>query len=268
MPSEHVQRWRVEGAAGLAWRDAASLAGAPGDRHTTEAATAQLVVRLAELQDRLWAESSRAVLVVLQGTDASGKDGTVKHVFTGVNPQGVRVVSFKEPSTREASHDFLWRVHAHAPGAGEIAIFNRSHYEDVLVARVHGLVAEHVWRARYDDIAAFEKLLEGAGTAIVKLFLHVSYEEQGRRLQARLDEPDKRWKLRQSDFAERERWADYESAYEDAITATTTRHAPWYVVPADHKWYRNWAVSEILVRVLDKLDPRYPEPPPVAPPNP
>jgi PPK2 family polyphosphate:nucleotide phosphotransferase len=241
--------------------DPSSSAGAPGDRAKTEAAEPELSARLLELQTRLYAESRRSLLVVLQGIDAAGKDGTIRYVFRGLNPQGVTVTAFKEPTEEERAHDFLWRVHKRTPGAGEIGIFNRSHYEDVLVVRVHKMVPEPVWRARYEQINAFEALLTAGGTTIVKLFLHVSREEQGRRLLERLDEPDKRWKTRPSDFAEREFWDDYQAAYEDMLELTSTEVAPWYVVPADHKWYRNWVVSTLLAQVLEKMGPQYPASP-------
>ena len=244
----------------LAARDPAATDGAPGDKKATKRALDDLATRLAELQDRLYAESAQSLLVVLQAMDAGGKDGTVKHVFAGVNPQGVRVTSFKVPTAEELAHDFLWRIHAHAPGRGEIAIFNRSHYEDVLVARVHELVDESTWRRRYRHINHFEWLLHDSGTRIVKLFLHISREEQAVRLQARLDDPSKRWKFNPGDLGERARWDDYMAAYEEAIARTSTEHAPWYVVPADRKWFRNWAVSRIVIEALEAMDPRYPAP--------
>jgi PPK2 family polyphosphate:nucleotide phosphotransferase len=243
--------------------DPASTSGAPGDRVATETSIPQLHERLFSLQDRLWAEARRSLLVVLQGMDAAGKDGTIKHVFSGVNPQGTRVAVFKQPTPEELSHDFLWRVHQHAPRAGEIGIFNRSHYEDVLIARVDHLVEERVWRERYELINAFERALAHGGTTTVKLFLHISHEEQGRRLTERVERPDKRWKIDKSDFTERARWDDYRAAYTEALERTCTDTAPWYVVPADHKWYRNWAVSRILIETLEAMDPRYPEPPPL-----
>lgn len=240
-------------------------AGAPGDRVATEAATAEQIEELAALQDRLWGEARRSLLVVLQGIDASGKDGTIKHVFRGVNPQGVRVTSFKVPTPIEHAHDFLWRVHAAVPAAGEIGIFNRSHYEDVVVVRVHQLVPEATWRNRYEQITAFEHLLGHGGTTVVKFFLHISNEEQDRRLTERTSQPDKRWKLQPSDFLERTHWDDYQVAYEEALTRTSTEHAPWYVIPADHKWFRNWAVVEILLHHLRTMDPRYPQASPSEP---
>jgi len=245
----------------LAAVDPSSTPGAPGDRVATEAALPALEQRLGELQDRLWAEARRSLLVVLQAMDAGGKDGTIKHVFRGVNPQGTRAEAFKVPTPKELAHDFLWRVHAVTPEAGEIAIFNRSHYEDVLVTRVHGTIDAAECERRYGYIRDFEALLSAAGTTIVKLFLYISRDEQRARLEERLDQPDKRWKLQPSDFAERRYWDGYQRAYEDAINATSTEHAPWRVVPANHKWYRNWAVSTILVGVLDALHPQYPQPP-------
>ena len=247
--------------------DPASTAGAPGDRVATEAAVVPLHDELFSLQDRLWAEARRSLLVVLQGLDASGKDGTIAHVFRGVNPQGTRVSSFKEPTPEEQAHDFLWRVHRCTPAAGEIGVFNRSHYEDVVVVRVHGTVPEKQWRARYDQINAFEDLLAGGGTTTVKCFLHVSFEEQGRRLRRRLEDPQRRWKARAGDFVERRRWDAYQEAYAEALQRTSTDVAPWYVIPADHKWYRNWAISQVLIEALEKMDPRYPDPPPLQVPE-
>jgi PPK2 family polyphosphate:nucleotide phosphotransferase len=262
-----IDRWRVPPGhkVQLAEGDAASTEGAPGDRRHTEQATLPLHDELFALQDRLSAESKRSLLVVLQGLDASGKDGTVKHVFRGVNPQGTTVASFKEPTAQELAHDFLWRVHQRVPAAGEIGVFNRSHYEDVLVPRVHHLVPESVWRARYGLINAFEQTLADGGTTTVKLFLHVSFQEQGNRLRSRLDEPDKRWKAKAGDFVERKFWDSYQAAYVDILEQTSTDSAPWFVVPADHKWYRNWVVSQVLLNCLEEMDPRYPDPPPIDP---
>jgi PPK2 family polyphosphate:nucleotide phosphotransferase len=262
-----IDRWRVPPGQKVQLPEggAASTEGAPGDRLQTEAATLPLHDELAALQDRLWAESKRSLLVVLQGLDASGKDGTVKHVFRGVNPQGTTVASFKEPTALEQAHDFLWRIHRRVPAAGEIGVFNRSHYEDVLVPRVHHLVSESVWRARYGLINAFEQTLAGGGTTTVKFFLHVSFDEQGQRLRSRLDEPDKRWKARADDFVERRFWDSYQAAYLDVLEQTSTAVAPWFVIPADHKWYRNWAVSQVLLDSLEQMDPRYPDPLPIDP---
>jgi len=221
---------------------------------------AKLVDRLGVLHNRLYAEAQRSVLLVLQGMDAAGKDGVIRSVLTGVNPQGCRIESFKEPTPDELAHDFLWRIHARCPGRGEIAIFNRSHYEDVVVVRVRGLVEEKVWRARYRQIVAFEELLSSEGTHVVKVFLHESKDEQRKRLQERLDDPEKRWKFRVGDLEDRAHWDEFQQAYEDAIRETSTKHAPWYVVPADHNWSRNLCVAEILVDALDRIDPRPPEP--------
>jgi PPK2 family polyphosphate:nucleotide phosphotransferase len=261
-----IDSWRVRPgrSAHLAQRDPASTESAPGGKAVTEAASAGLHGKLLSLQDRLWAENRRSVLVVLQGIDASGKDGTISHVFRGLNPLGTRLAIFKEPSRFELAHDFLWRVHAQVPAAGEIGIFNRSHYEDVLVVRVHKLVDERVWVARYEHINNFEALLAATGTTMVKIFLHLSKAEQGRRLEERRTRPTKLWKVRAADFAERELWDDYQLAFSDMLDKTSTQVAPWYVVPADHKWYRNWAVSQILLHTLSALDPRYPEPEPAS----
>ncbi len=258
MATSDLWRIRPGAALDLGVVDTRDPIGAPGDKAETVAATALLTDRLAEMQERLWAEGRRSLLLVLQALDAGGKDGTVKHVFKGVNPAGVRVASFKAPSEVELGHDFLWRVHREVPARGEIGVFNRSHYEDVLVARVDKLVPEDVWRPRYDAIWAWEQLLGAEGTTVVKVYLHISPEEQAERLQARLDDPTKHWKMRRADLEIRDRWDDYRAAYTEAIERTTTDDAPWYVVPADRKWYRNWAVSTILVETLERLDPQYP----------
>jgi PPK2 family polyphosphate:nucleotide phosphotransferase len=223
---------------------------------------AELTGRLEVLHDRLWAEATRAVLLVLQGVDASGKDGTIKHVLTGVNPQGVRIASFKAPSATELAHDYLWRVHAVCPQHGELGIFNRSHYEDVIAVRVRKLAPKHVWSKRYAHIREFERLLVDEGTHLVKICLHVSKEAQGTRLQERLDTPEKRWKFRLADLDDRKLWDDFTAAYEDAIRETSTEWAPWHVVPADHNWVRNVSVAEILVDAFERLDPQYPPPDP------
>ncbi|MFG0244126.1 MAG: polyphosphate kinase 2 family protein [Phycisphaerales bacterium JB054] len=228
------------------------------ERAAAAALHAENIVAMQGLQYRLWAEGKRSVLVVLQGMDTAGKDGTIRHVFGPLNPQGVRVYGFKQPTPEELAHDYLWRVHRKTPAHGRIVIFNRSHYEDVLVVRVHGLVPEEVWRRRYEEINAFERLLAGSGTTILKVFLHISKGEQKQRLQARLDEPDKLWKFSSGDLAERARWDAYQEAYTDALSRCSTEHAPWFVVPADSKWYRNWAVSSIVRRALEGMDPRPP----------
>jgi PPK2 family polyphosphate:nucleotide phosphotransferase len=259
MVSDVVSELRVEpgSAPRLDRRDPGLRLGA-ADRASGLTRLQELVDRLGVLHNRLAAEGIRAVLLVLQGMDASGKDGTIRHVLTGVNPQGCRVVSFREPTVPELAHDFLWRIHALCPARGELAIFNRSHYEDVVAVRVRGLVEEQTWKRRFGHLRAFERLLAEEGTSVVKVFLHVSRAEQGRRLQERLDNPEKRWKLRLSDLEDRNRFEDFQGAYEDAIRETSTEWAPWYVVPADHNWVRNLAVAEILVECLERLDPQLP----------
>lgn len=219
----------------------------------------QNIERLAELQYTLYAENRRSVLIVLQAMDAAGKDGVVRHVLAGLNPQGCRVTPFKVPAGEERGHDFLWRVHKQVPAHGEIGVFNRSHYEDVLVVRVHNLAPEPVWKARYDHINAFEKMLVDSGTTICKFFLHVGRKEQLERLEARLNDPSRNWKVTEADFVERGYWKDYVKAYEDVLTRCSTPWAPWYVIPADHKWYRNYAISEILRRTMESMDLRLPK---------
>jgi PPK2 family polyphosphate:nucleotide phosphotransferase len=216
--------------------------------------------RLADLQQMLYAEGKRKVLVVLQGMDTSGKDGTIKHVFRTINPLGVKVANFKRPNDVELAHDFLWRIHEHTPRSGRMVIFNRSHYEDVLVVRVHDLVPEDVWRRRYAHIRNFESMLADEGVVVRKFFLHISKDEQKERLQERLDNPAKHWKFEHGDVEERKRWDDYVDAYEDALSETSTAQAPWYIVPADRKWYRNLVISEVLIEALEDLDMAYPEP--------
>jgi PPK2 family polyphosphate:nucleotide phosphotransferase len=216
--------------------------------------------RLEPLQELLYAEHEHRLLIVLQAMDTGGKDGTIRHVFEGVNPQGVKVASFKVPTPQELDHDYLWRVHPHTPGNGEIVIFNRSHYEDVLIVRVHNLVPEAVWRRRYAQINSFEKMLAEEGTTILKFFLHISLDEQKERLQARLDEPHKRWKFNPSDLAERKLWPEYTRAYEEALGQTSTEWAPWYVVPANRKWYRNLVVGSLIIETLEGLKMAYPQP--------
>jgi PPK2 family polyphosphate:nucleotide phosphotransferase len=239
--------------------DPADTSAAPGGQGRTKEASLQLVERLAALQEILWARGQERVLVVLQGIDTSGKGGTVEHVFGAVNPAGLKVTSFKAPSESERARDYLWRVHANVPAAGEIGVFDRSHYEDVLAVRVLGLVPEARWRARFEHIAAFERMLADEGTTIVKLLLHISKDEQKRRLEARLDRPEKHWKFRPEDLDARKQWDDYQVAFADAVTRTATEHAPWYVIPADKKWYRNWAVASIMVATLEAMGLRWPE---------
>jgi PPK2 family polyphosphate:nucleotide phosphotransferase len=252
-------RYRVE--PGERIRLADYETGDTDDYEKEEAKTelASLVERIAELQARLYAEDARSVLVVLQGIDAAGKDSTVRHVFSGTNPQGVRVYTFKEPTQEEAAHDFLWRYHADAPGDGMIHVFNRSHYEDVLVVRVKGLEPEELWRSRYDSINDFERILVREGTVIVKFFLHISKAAQLERFRERLERPDKHYKFSANDVRERRHWDSYAQAYEDAVNCTSTPWAPWYVVPADHKWFRNLVVARIVAATLETMDPRWPD---------
>jgi PPK2 family polyphosphate:nucleotide phosphotransferase len=222
-------------------------------------AFAAQVEKLAAMHDLLYAEHKRALLIVLQGMDASGKDGTIKHVMSGVNPQGCTVTSFKQPSVAELDHDFLWRVHAAVPPKGALGIFNRSHYEDVLIARVHGLVPPDVWKKRYQQINDFEKILSENSVHILKFFLHISHNEQRKRFAERLDDPRKNWKFSDADIKESKYWDDYQAAYQAAVTKCSTKAAPWYVIPADHKWFRNYAVAEVIVQTLQSLKMRYPE---------
>jgi PPK2 family polyphosphate:nucleotide phosphotransferase len=217
--------------------------------------------QLAHQQALLYAENKHSVLVVLQAMDAGGKDGTIKHVFGVVNPQGVRVARFNVPTAAESAHDFLWRVHPHAPGTGEIAIFNRSHYEDVLITRVHKLAGKAAWTRRYRNIRDFEALLSEKKTTILKFFLHISKDEQLERFAQRLDDPARNWKISEADYTERNFWDEYMEAYEEAITATTAPHAPWYVIPSNHKWFRNLAVSQIMADTMADLDLAFPPPP-------
>jgi PPK2 family polyphosphate:nucleotide phosphotransferase len=218
----------------------------------------KLTSRLEQLQELLYAEHKHAILVVLQGMDSAGKDGTIRRVFSGVNPAGVRVASFKTPSVEESEHDFLWRVHAQVPARGEMVLFNRSHYEDVLYPRVHDLLPATVWEQRYRQINNFERLLTEEGTTVLKFFLHMSRREQKQRLKERLDDPTKHWKFREADIQERTQWSRYMEAYEEALSETSTRWAPWYVVPSDRKWFRDLFVSEHIVSTLEGFRMRYP----------
>jgi PPK2 family polyphosphate:nucleotide phosphotransferase len=237
--------------------------GDTGSDTSEEAARAELaglVDQIADLQARLYAEEERSLLVVLQGIDAAGKDSTVAHVFRGTNPQGVRVYTFKEPSNEELAHDFLWRYHQHTPGKGMIHVFNRSHYEDVLVVRVKRLVEEERWRSRYDSINDFERMLAREGTTIVKFFLHISKDAQMDRFRERLEREDKHYKFSANDVRERRNWDAYQEAYEEALRHTSTEWAPWYMIPSDHKWFRNLVVARTVAGVLEEMDPRWPEP--------
>lgn len=221
----------------------------------------ELNPRLEELQDLLYAEGKRRVLIVLQGMDTAGKDGAIRGVFNAVDPLGIRVASFKVPTAEELAHDYLWRIHKQVPGNGEIVIFNRSHYEDVLVVRVHKIVPKTVWSRRYDQINEFEKTLTETGTKIVKFFLHISKDEQKARLEERRDTPEKRWKFSLGDLEERKLWDDYQAAYQDVIRRTSTDWAPWHVIPANAKWYRNWVIANVLVETLESLDMKFPPAP-------
>lgn len=218
--------------------------------------------RLSELQEVLYAEDKHALLIVLQAMDAGGKDGTIRHVMKGVNPQGVHVSNFKQPTPEELDHDFLWRIHQETPGKGTIGIFNRSHYEDVLVVRVENLVPEEVWQSRYEHINAFERQLADSGVTILKFFLHISKDEQKERFEERLAQPDKHWKFSRGDLGVRAKWDQYMRAYEDAITRCNTDYAPWHIVPANKKWYRNLVISNTIIKTLETLDMHYPDPEP------
>lgn len=210
------------------------------------------------LQYLLYADGDRSLLIVLQGLDAAGKDGVIRHLFTGMNPQGASVHCFKQPSKTELDHDFLWRAHQQAPGKGQVAIFNRSHYEDVLIVRVHDLAPRSVWSKRYDLINAFEEMLTRSGTHILKFYLHISPEEQLERFKQRLDDKARHWKISESDYLERKYWPHYIEAYEDALAFTSTRHAPWYIIPSNHKWFRNLAISQIVAKTMKDLGLKLP----------
>jgi len=241
--------------------DAIDPAGTPGwdgDKAAARDRLKELRAELGDFQERLWAESSQSLLIVLQALDAGGKDGLIRKVITAFNPQGTRVTGFGVPSDEELRHDYLWRVHANAPGRGRIGVFNRSHYEDVLVVRVNTLVPEAVWRDRYDQMNAWEAHLAANGTRIVKLYLHISRDEQRDRFQKRLDNPEKHWKWSSGDLETREKWADFRAAYADALARCSTEAAPWFVIPADRKWYRDLAAAESLAEVARQLDPQWP----------
>jgi PPK2 family polyphosphate:nucleotide phosphotransferase len=230
-----------------------------GDKDGSKERLKELNKELEKLQELLYAEHRHRLLVVLQGMDTSGKDGVIRHVFEGVNPKGVKVASFGVPIPIELDHDYLWRVHARTPAKGEIVIFNRSHYEDVLVVRVRNLAPKSVWKRRFAQINDFERMLAEEGATILKFYLHIDKKEQKERLQARLDEPDKRWKFRKGDLADRKLWPKYTEAYEDVLAQTSTGWAPWYIVPANHKWYRNLVVASIVVETLHGLDMKQPQ---------
>ncbi len=216
--------------------------------------------KLRTLQELFYADGRRSLLICLQGMDTGGKDGTIHHVLGAMNPQGCRVTQFRQPSVAESAHDFLWRIHAAAPARGQVAIFNRSHYEDVLITRVHGLVPETVWSQRYDQINAFEREMFAANTHVLKFYLHISKEEQLTRFAARLEDPAKQWKISDADYQERKSWDAYQAAYGDALSRCSTEHAPWFVIPSNHKWFRDLAIARILVEYLQGLDMKYPSP--------
>lgn len=228
------------------------------DKSDGRDATAKNLEHLDELQEVLYAQAKHAVLIVLQAMDAGGKDGTIESIFSGVNPQGCTVTSFKAPSTLEFAHDYLWRIHNACPPHGMIGIFNRSHYESVGVERIKSIAPKNVWSKRFDHINEFERMLSDEGTTIIKFFLHISRDEQNQRMKSRLEDPKKRWKFNPSDVIDDKTWSAYMEAYSDAITNCSTKHAPWYVVPADTKWFRNWVVSDVIVRTMKKLDLKYP----------
>ena len=231
-----------------------------GNKKDGKEALQKLNAELETLQEEFYAEGKHRLLIVLQAMDTGGKDGVIRAVFEGVNPQGVKVASFKTPTPVELAHDYLWRVHQQTPGKGEMVIFNRSHYEDVLVVRVHNLVPEEVWSKRYQHIREFDRVLADEGTTILKFYLHIDLKEQAERFLARVEDPTKQWKFNPGDLDERARWDDYMKAYEDMLSQTSTAWAPWYVIPSNKKWYRNWLISKIVIKTLKNLDMRYPAP--------
>jgi PPK2 family polyphosphate:nucleotide phosphotransferase len=228
--------------------------------HKMKSALAKSIERLDGLQYLLYAEHKHALLIVLQGLDAAGKDGTIRHVMAGINPQGCVVTPFKKPTPEEANHDYLWRIHKAVPPIGDFGIFNRSHYEDVLVVRVHNLVTKDIWSKRYDQINTFEQMLSENRVTILKFFLHISKDEQKKRFEERIDDKDRRWKISEDDFAERKFWDDYAKAYEEALTRCSTTTAPWFVIPSNKKWFRNLAVSHIITETLEDMKMKFPPP--------
>lgn len=257
---DYFDRFRVPGGTRVKLKNAD--AGFTDRHERADDALAELEhyqIRLRALQDLLYAERRHSLLICLQGLDTAGKDGTINHVLAAMNPQGCRVAAFRQPSAEEAAHDFLWRVHRVTPARGEVVIFNRSHYEDVLVVRVHELVSPAVWARRYEHINAFEKALVEHDTQVLKFYLHISKDEQLRRFKERLDDPTKRWKISEADYQERRFWDEYVAAYEEALSRCSTKHAPWFVIPANHKWFRNLAVARIVVEQLESLKMSYPK---------
>ena len=234
--------------------------GKPGLRDDADRLISADLARIDELQYLLYADAKRSLLIVLQGPDASGKDGVIRHLFSHINPMGISVARFEKPTPEEAGHDFLWRVHARTPRKGQIVIFNRSHYEDVLVPRVHGDIGKRAWKQRYDQINEFEELLTEQGTCVLKFFLHISPEEQLERFRMRLEDKDRQWKISESDYTERALWSDYRRAYEGMIQKTSTEHAPWHVIPSNHKWFRNMAISRIICLAMEDLKLKAPQP--------
>jgi PPK2 family polyphosphate:nucleotide phosphotransferase len=260
MPKDWTQRLMVRPGARPKLRDKVARVSLGWDKASAEQALEKNRKRLQELQYKMYADARHAVLVVLQGIDGAGKDGTLRHVMSAFNPQGCTVTSFKAPTAEELKRDFLWRIHANVPRRGEVGVFNRSHYEDVLVVRVDNLVPRPIWSARYDQINDFERMLTKNRTRIVKFFLHISKEEQRERFQARLDNPDKRWKYDPADVEKRAQWKEYGEAFEAALHHCSTEHAPWYLIPSDRKWFRNLAVSQILLNEMETLPLRFPRP--------
>ena len=258
---DHQQRFRVNPGARLRLKDVDSaFKGVHGDREGAEQESARYQLKLHDLQAVLYAERKHSLLICLQGMDTAGKDGTISHVLGAMNPQGCRTVAFKEPTVEEQAHDFLWRAHRATPAKGEVVIFNRSHYESVLIERVHELVPKKVWSRRYDRINSFERGMTESGTLILKFFLHISNKKQLKRFKDRLDDPSKRWKISEADYKEREYWDDYQEAYEEALSRCSTEGAPWFVIPSDHKWFRDLAVARIVVEQLEALKMSYPKP--------
>jgi PPK2 family polyphosphate:nucleotide phosphotransferase len=258
---DHQQRFRVKPGARLKLKDVdPAFKGVHGDREAAEQESARYQLRLRELQALLYAERRHSLLICLQGMDTAGKDGTISHVLGAMNPQGCRAAAFREPTEEEQAHDFLWRAHRAVPAKGEVVIFNRSHYESVLIERVHDLVPKKIWSMRYEHINAFEQGLAENGTLVLKFFLHISKKKQLKRFKDRLDDPSKRWKISAADYKEREYWDDYQEAYEEALSRCSTEPAPWFIIPSDHKWFRDLAVARIVVEQLEALKLAYPKP--------
>jgi len=258
---DYGKRFRVEEGSRVKLDEVdAGYRGGYEDKDSAQSEVEKFLQKLHRLQYLMYAENKRSLLIVLQGMDAAGKDGTISHVLGAMNPQGCRVYGFKTPSAEELAHDYLWRIHQATPRKGYVAVFNRSHYEDVLVVRVHKLVPKEVWSKRYDEINSFERQLSNEGTHILKFYLHIDKEEQLARFKQRLDDSARHWKISESDYAEREYWQEYEEAYQDALSKCSTAYAPWYVIPSNHKWFRNLAVSQIIADTLESFDMEFPAP--------